>query len=288
MKLNKTLLAGFIPALALSLLLASCDAKDEPIYTPAPTPTDAQRVHFLQSSMTMEVQQQEVGSFDIALERVKGTEAQPLTVQLVATSSTPAIIGAGITVPTSATFAEGETSTIVTVTYDSKAMDVATPYDIAIALAENGNEYSVSTLNLRLQVSPFTPWAPFANATGAGSIHLNILYEEVFPCTVSYRESTLDPAAKEYRVEVPDALDEPFYITTQDDGKTLSIAAQGVLTHPEYGVIQICDLVNYKKNPGYAKYNYYDPATRTFNYAVIYYVPAGSFGNGLESITMAE
>ena len=250
MKLNSLLFAGLC-----IFALTACDGKDEPAYTPASTPSENQRVHFAQATMNLEVQQQESGSFEVTIQRVKGTEAKPLTVQLVPSCSTPEIIGAGVEVPTSVTFAEGKTSTIFTVNYDSNALEVAKPYDIAIAIAENGNEYSISTLNIKLEVSQFSPWAPFANATGAGTINLNILFEGSAPCTVFYRESTIDAAAKEFRVEEPDAFEAPFYIYTQDGGNTLSIPAQGVLTDSEYGLISICDLTTYKKNPAYNKYN---------------------------------
>lgn len=126
-------------------------------------------------------------------------------------------------------------------------------------------------------------------------------YQDGMPVTISYRENNpnkqtvlvedLYPADASFTIQIPD-----MSFVGPNGGIPVHVVptASGTV-NADYGDVWITDYYTYRneiapkagENPDVDD-SYYDPATKTFYIDMIWYVPGvGSFGNGLETLTLA-
>lgn len=77
--------------------------------------------------------------------------------------------------------------------------------------------------------------------------------------------------------------DVDFTFTMDDEGNIMVSDQPTGYEHPNYGMVMIDDVVDYTGGTKYGQ-SYYENGT--FNFAVVYYVPDGVFGNGTETFTL--
>lgn len=78
------------------------------------------------------------------------------------------------------------------------------------------------------------------------------------------------------------------YVFTWDNATNACVVSQQPIgyEHPTYGDVYVGELNDYAGQDIAA--SFYDPETKTFNFAVVYYVSAGNFGYGYETFTLNE
>lgn len=143
MKNIKSLLYAAVAVLLLPL--ASCSDDD---YEPVPVPA-GQEVYFSESLATTHNITRGTSSLEIPVMRIKTEEAE--TVQLMSEDESGLF-----TIPGSVTFAAGESTSKVTISYRFEDLSYGTDYDVSLLIMGNSSEWGQSQVHLTLSVPE--PW----------------------------------------------------------------------------------------------------------------------------------
>ncbi len=143
MKNIKSLLYAAVAVLLLPL--ASCSDDD---YERVPVPA-GQEVYFSESLATTQKITRGTSSIEIPVMRIKTEEAE--TVQLMSEDESGLF-----TIPGSVTFAAGESTSKVTISYRFEDLSYGTDYNVSLLIMGNSSEWGQSQLHLTLSVPE--PW----------------------------------------------------------------------------------------------------------------------------------
>ena len=177
--------------------------------------------------------------------------------------------------PSSVSFAAGEYETSIQL--DLSKVDVGTSCKGSLTI-EGQEKFTRSSINVTLQKA-YT----FAKY-GTGTYHYN---EECF-----FQGD--DPGLEIYKAEGFDVYyithwgnDTNFYFSIKD-GAVVVDDGPTAYTHSSYGAVRINDCSAYFSDwdPAVDGTGYYDAATKTFHFLLVYYVSAGHFGYGEETFEM--
>lgn len=260
-------------AAGLTLGLAACSDDDD--YEKG-KPAGAYNVNFAdQTDLELDTA---ATSFDVAL--VRSDASGELTVPIEAYQ-----VPDFCTVPSTATFADGETTTSITVTIGS-GMQYNTSYDFAIRIPEEyTNAYAVQDVYPIYKISLIKPaWTS--------------LYKGIYSYTLFFgsdddpvqAELTLSQRADNedlYRLSDWGYNGETFSFQFLNTGYILVDTQTSGYVHASYGEVMVTDLTTYTGSTSYGQ-SQYDPETGTFYFAIAYYVSAGVFGYGYETYQITD
>lgn len=159
MKIFNKLISALMVLPVVAALTACSD--DDGKYTPAEKLTTAQVYFSNQMPTTVTLLTEGEGVVNVTLNRIKTDEA--LTVNLVATQ--PEEQALQFNVPASVTFAEGENSVGIDVTYDPSEVEYDTNYKLTIAISDEEYTTPYGTSAYSFTGSAPAPWESLGMAT---------------------------------------------------------------------------------------------------------------------------
>ena len=308
MKLNKYISFGAVALIAVAGL-SSCDSKNDPAYTPAGSVSDSQRVFFLKNAYTQIVSAEET-SFDVLVYRPdlnilddNGNTTAEMPAQTVTISSAcseSGVLGNMISLPSEVTFAAGSPNATIKVSYDPSKMEGNHYYPVVVTVdPAYANEYSITQTTLRINKEEYTDWAPFVVGeetevrNGEGSYTFSLYYGGTEdPVRVLARSVPTNPDDIQFQFQWLTDYDDPnswetfMTANTKDGGKVVTVPQQHFADNANYGEVYVQDTYSYSGNDSYKGLTNFDPETGLFTLNVIYYVSAGSFGNGNEFLQL--
>lgn len=269
-------LAVFVAAAIIGLV--SCDGTEDVDYSPAPA-TTGQRVYFSSLSYSFEVPD-DATEVTVDLYRPAAVAKDAFTVQLLTTDPSGLF-----TVPTQASFAAGDTMTVLPVKFEAAKLESAKSYRVTISVDEaQANEYGISTATLTITRLSWTEWTEI----GTGVYTFTQWYEGMAPAKVMERHLTTDELTAQYQFLVnfdetdPESYELWLEAATTDGGETVTVPEQVVGYHPSYGDVYLADVYTYTGDPSYAPYSFFNPENGLFTLYLICYCDAGVFGDGNE------
>ena len=142
-------ISNVLMALAAIVLLASCSSDD---YERVGKPTNAQ-VYFSSMSKTQFLLEDNQNSIDVEVKRVKTEGA--LSVQVSATDES-----ALFNVPATVSFADGETTALLNISFDFAKLTPNVDYTIKLKLDNETTIYGDDEQTISVKYSPWTEWEP--------------------------------------------------------------------------------------------------------------------------------
>ena len=309
MNLNKYISFGTVALISVAGL-SSCDSKNDPAYIPAGSVNDSQRVFFLKNADTQVVTAEET-SFNVyvyrpdlnILDESGNTTAEmpAQTVTINSSCSESGVLGNLITVPSEITFEAGSPNAAITVSYDPSKMEGNHFYPVVLTVApEYANEYSITQMTLNVNKEEYTDWAPFivGDATearnGEGSYTFSLYYSGTEdPVRVLSRSVPTNADDIQFQFQWLIDNEDPskgwdtfMTASTKDGGKVVTVEQQHFADNANYGAVYVEDTYSYSGNANYKGLTNFDPETGLFTLNLIYYVDAGSFGNGNEFLQL--
>ena len=176
-------LATALMALPLLAGLTACH-DDHAEYTPAEKLSTYQ-VYFPTSLAQSVALQADATTFDVELDRVK-TDGE-LTVQLVTTQSEEST--AQVTVPTSVTFADGESKVIFPVTYAPESIEYDDANQVTISIADSSYTTPYGSSQYSFSAVMNAPWKSLGKAKFLDAF----IYDDVTYFDVEIQQNELDP-----------------------------------------------------------------------------------------------
>ena len=290
-------------SLALGLVIAAgfASCADEPEYTPA-SQVAGMQVYFPETNPTKIDLEQKDSSFEIELAREVADKEAGVALAVTGTNLED------YTFPKTVTFPAGEKSVKFAVEYKGSNLEYEALDTFAITVNDEKNvsPYSISKYEFVAGVpAPWTAWFNSKSAwTAAGydAAAWPLGDEKTTTCdytyslywagvdaglNISYRQYLLDPAIAQFKIDnwgsgVSLIID---YNTVT---KNCQVAPQYAADNSNYGAVTIGDVSHWQGSDYYASYPcYYNPETGQFVLNVAYYVSAGSFGYGPETIQVA-
>ena len=309
MNLNKYISFGTVALISVAGL-SSCDSKNDPAYIPAGSVNDSQRVFFLKNADTQVVTAEET-SFNVyvyrpdlnILDESGNTTAEmpAQTVTINSSCSESGVLGNLITVPSEITFEAGSPNAAITVSYDPSKMEGNHFYPVVLTVApEYANEYSITQMTLNVNKEEYTDWAPFivGDATearnGEGSYTFSLYYSGTEdPVRVLSRSVPTNADDIQFQFQWLIDNEDPskgwdtfMTASTKDGGKVVTVEQQHFADNDKYCAVYVEYTYSYSGNANYKGLTNFDPETGLFTLNLIYYVDAGSFGNGNEFLQL--
>lgn len=288
MKTRKLFSLALIAAIAAGF--TSCDGPEEPKYTPAAAGSDAkiyfeaaQQEQFITSTTT---------EFPVMVYRAEEDAADEKVVSIITTW--PDVNGTALQdffeVPEHVTFAAGAAQAEIIVKVAADAMDWNKAYNLTLGVdPADGNAWlNTAATTIAVTKSSFTDWT----LMGEGTYTFTQFFEGDEPVKVLSRYDQLNPDVIEYQVQWAvdeEATEWETFLTfnTEDGGKEIIVPEQEFYYHSSYEEwVKVCDLYTYTGSANYKGLTTYDPETKRFKLALIYYISLGNFGYGYEYIQL--
>ena len=169
--------------LAVASVFHACG--DDVEYTPAEALSNAQVYFPSTNSATIDVSKSKT-SFDVAIMRIKTDEAQ--TVNITATG------GEGIyTIPSTASFAEGENSTFITIGYNPEDVEYDTYSEITLKLSDETITTPYGMSEYTFSVGIPAPWVSRGECTFVEDFVTTFFAVDNEPYAVEIEENELQP-----------------------------------------------------------------------------------------------
>lgn len=283
-----------IPSL-IALALAACDAKDEPDYTVADSPTGIASVHFGSAEQT-KIVSDDATSFNVYLYRSSKAASEALTVQLLVTDDSGLF-----KFPKEASFAAGKAVTTISVGYDVNDMEANKEYVTYIAIDDAALDiYGETTLKLTINYEIFSQWALFGYVENTKKDGMAIWAEDGADITSDIRilerhvpeDSKIMALEAQYFIgegspNPADPYDSKNWtwvmsFNTTDGCRSINVPQQPSFL--EEGAYDIMDAYSLTGDPSYA--SYYDAETGTFVLVLVYINEEGAFGPYTDTFTM--
>lgn len=240
--------------MAFALGFSACTEETE--YTPVnPVAEDCPRVSFVADG---DVEEVSPSQSSVQLVLVRENADSELTVPLNVLQND----GEVFQIPESVTFAVGETTVVVPVTFSN--LEIAQIYTYSISLNEQYvDPYAESSISVTTRSVQMIQW----NLLGEGTLTNSALYAEpiTVPCNI-YRASH----AHWYKVEEPFEAGKNIIFQVDDEDNSVLVEEQAILTHPSYGLVYISN----ENGEGS-----FDSQTNTITIAVDYYCSVGYFNS---------
>lgn len=264
-KIKNILSAVFL--LALPLTFSACD--DEVEYTPAEKQTNAQ-VFFSNSNPAKINLDATSTSFEVSIARVKTDDA--ITVPLTLTG------GDGLyTAPPSVSFAQGEATAKIAITYDVATIEPNVYSDITLSISDESLTTPYGMAAYTISVGIPETWT----VRYIGDYTYTLFFSGVDP---GLTLSQSDLYADRWRISNWGGGVDLYFTWNQETNEILVDDQLIGYNHSSYGPVSIDDLVDYTNGTKYGK-SYYEDGV--FHFYVVYYVDAGNFGNGEELFTIS-
>lgn len=129
-----------------------------------------------------------------------------------------------LTVPGQVVFADGQAETSIEVGVDFAKVEPEEIYYVHMSL--EGNEtspYGVLSQTFEFTYAPWTEWKAIANAADPGYYQQTVLWGNLYPTYVYYRESMTNPNRCQYAVDSPFSHLEYEIIWEMDKSKTMMV-----------------------------------------------------------------
>ncbi len=282
MKLNK--LSLYLLAM-LSLVLSACSSDDYDWAT-----VSGNQVYFSNETPESFEISASGTSFEVPVYRVKTDEA--ITVPVTATLQDGSIF----TVPSSVSFAAGAKEAKIAISYDPSKITFGNYEDITLSIADSTytTVYGLGTLTFKAGATEWTDWAPY-NQAGTCTYTYSVFYSSgddaglVFQVRHNVNKSNL------YQFKVKQVMSGIDLILDYDEATgVVSCPAQFTgYTHSSNGDVYVADYNYYMetvrgKDPSSFDHMYgsFDKENGYIDIPVTYYVSAGYFGYGYETITL--
>lgn len=286
MKLKHIFPAAMMACVAAGF--ASCDGTKEATYEPAPA-TSADKVVFEATEQTVEIAADQT-KIPVMLYRPAEESEADKTVHLVTTypDANGVSLHEAFEVPETATFEAGFGETVVYVTVAPEALELNKPYMLTIGVDSNdANAYAVGAVtSIKVIKSTFSDWT----VMGTGTYTFAQYFEGDEPVQVLSRYDTTAPDVIEYQFQWDDGAGnwETFMrCESADGGKTVSVPEQDFVWNSNYEeYVQVADMFTYTGKDDYKPLSFYDPDTRKFTLALVYYISLGVFANGYEYLQL--
>lgn len=260
--------------IALTAMLAvgtfySCD--DDIEYIPAEQLNSAQVYFPSTNSLSFNLSGTE-SSFNVEIARVQTNDA--VTVPLTLTG------GEGFyTAPSSVAFAQGEDKKSIAISYDATKIGPDNYMDLTLSIGDESLTTPYGLANYTFNVGIPQTYTP----RYVGDYTYNIYWGGVDP-GLTLCQSDIYP--DRWKIEHWGS-DVDFFFTWNQETNEILVDDQFCANNSTYGPVNVCDIVTYAGSKDYGE-SFYDDANKVFNFAVIYYVSAGNFGNGFETFTITE
>ncbi|MBR4857288.1 MAG: hypothetical protein IKU94_11780 [Bacteroidaceae bacterium] len=291
----------FNALLALVVVAGFASCADEPEYTPAGQ-LEGMQVYFPATNPSQFDLEQKDSSFEIEVSREVADADANIAIAVTCSND------ANYTFPSTVNFKAGEKTAKLNVAYKGSQMEYAVYDTIAISIADQKNVSPYSISNYEFVAGVPAPWTAWFNsksawtAAGYDAAAWPLGDEKTTTCdytyslywagvdaglNISYRQYLLDPAIAQFKIDnwgsgVSLIID---YNTVT---KNCQVAPQYAADNSNYGAVTIGDVSHWQGSDYYASYPcYYNPETGQFVLNVAYYVSAGSFGYGPETIQVA-
>ena len=289
MRINKYIYASACLALSLGVM-TSCDTDKTIEYQPAPAGTSQPSYFLVQPTRSVSLGDSDTETmFTI----YRASEEAPAEVTFTWEGDTDMF-----TLPSGASFEEGDIMTQAIVEVEPQNLDPSKTYSLKVTI--NGTEttpYTQNYIEFAFRYFPMSEWALFGyneslGRNGEGIYYFSQYYSGTDYVQVEYRYSLLDENQIEYRFKWiidpsnPALGFETFLTAASDDGgQSIYVPEQAFDVHPTYGDVYVMTAEMY--NPA-AKTgeSYFDEVTGTFYLDVIYFVDAGYFGYGYETCVL--
>ncbi len=280
MKLNKIITKALLAFTAM-VGFASCSSDN---YEMTGKPNNGQ-VYFSNEASTEYLLSENQNKVEVEVKRVNTSGA--LTVDVQATDESGLF-----TVASNVTFADGEATAKLPINFDFSNLEADKDYPVTLTLKAETCEYGDNSTTVNIKYAPWSEWEKMGDGTNPVFTYTNFesgSYEQ----PTYYRESMLDPTKAQLMLE--DWLyGVNLVVDWNKADNTLKISPQfSGYVHPSYGQVMVADTYTYltevrgKEGVDYDTYkSYYDEATGCFYLHDVYYVSAGTFGNGYETLQL--
>ena len=265
--------------------LSSCSEK-EAEYSAAEKLTNAQVYFSNETASQIEVKKQE-SSVSIPVMRINTAGALEVPI-------TAKIENAAYAIPSKVTFADGQNTANLVITYNPDNLEYGQEDALTLQIGDSAytTVYGLSTFAGSLYVAePWSEWELYNSAGTCTFIYSEFLQGPDEGLGFYVRRNTINPSKMQFMVEnclygvdlILDYDAETGYVTC---------APQYIgYTHSDYGRVFVTDDANYwlniKEQPDTkVDYGTFDEETGVLEPCLVYYVEAGRFGDGYETIIL--
>lgn len=277
MKLNKIFTKAFV-ALAVIAGFTACSSDD---YEMVGKPTNAQ-VYFSNENDTELLLEENQNQVEVEVTRVKTDGA--LTVPVTATDES-----GFFTVASSVTFADGESTAKLPISFDFSSLEGDTDYPVTLTLQSETCAYGDNTMTVNIKYAPWSEWTLLAE--NAVYTYVNYYSGADDEQDVYVRNSMLDPTKSQILLtNWGSGID--LILNWDKSLNLISVSPTAFATHSTYGTVYTADAYTYwtqvrGKEASLDTYrSYYDEENGCFYLRMAAFVSVGCFGDDYETLQL--
>ncbi len=277
MKLNKIFTKAFV-ALAAIAGFTACSSDD---YEMVGKPTNAQ-VYFSNENDTELLLEENQNQVEVEVTRIKTDGA--LTVPVTATDES-----GFFTVASSVTFADGESTAKLPISFDFSSLEGDTDYPVTLTLQSETCAYGDNTMTVNIKYAPWSEWTLLAE--NAVYTYVNYYSGADDEQDVYVRNSMLDPTKSQILLtNWGSGID--LILTWDKSLNLISVSPTAFATHSTYGTVYTADAYTYwtqvrGKEVSLDTYrSYYDEENGCFYLRMAAFVSVGCFGDDYETLQL--
>lgn len=277
MKLNKIFTKAFV-ALAAIAGFSACSSDD---YEMVGKPTNAQ-VYFSNENDTELLLEENQNQVEVEVTRVKTDGA--LTVPVTATDES-----GFFTVASSVTFADGESTAKLPISFDFSSLEGDTDYPVTLTLQSETCAYGDNTMTVNIKYAPWSEWTLLAE--NAVYTYVNYYSGADDEQDVYVRNSMLDPTKSQILLtNWGSGID--LILNWDKSLNLISVSPTAFATHSTYGTVYTADAYTYwtqvrGKEASLDTYrSYYDEENGCFYLRMAAFVSVGCFGDDYETLQL--
>lgn len=277
MKLNKIFTKAFV-ALAAIAGFSACSSDD---YEMVGKPTNAQ-VYFSNENDTELLLEENQNQVEVEVTRVKTDGA--LTVPVTATDES-----GFFTVASSVTFADGESTAKLPISFDFSSLEGDTDYPVTLTLQSETCAYGDNTMTVNIKYAPWSEWTLLAE--NAVYTYVNYYSGADDEQDVYVRNSMLDPTKSQILLtNWGSGID--LILNWDKSLNLISVSPTAFATHSTYGTVYTADAYTYwtqvrGKEASLDTYrSYYDEENGCFYLRMAAFVSVGCFADDYETLQL--
>ncbi len=277
MKLNKIFAKAFM-ALAAIAGFTACSSDD---YDMVAKPTNAQ-VYFSNESDTELLLEENQNQVEVEVTRIKTDGA--LTVPVTATDAS-----GFFTVANSVTFADGESTAKLPISFNFSNLESDTDYPVTITLQSETCAYGDNAVTVNIKYAPWSEWTQLAK--NAVYTYVNYYSGTDDEQNVYIRNSMLDPTKTQILLtNWGSGVD--LILNWDQKLNLISVSPTAFATNSNYGTVYTADAYTYwtqvrGKDVSIDEYrSYYDEENGCFYLRMAAYVSVGYFGDSYETLQL--
>lgn len=269
-------LYNILTASALSLILAGvAGCTKEVDYDPAAVPTGAQI--FFASNATSSFDLAD-GQNSVAVDVSRLGKTGSASANIKATASVGGQTTDIFTIPATVSFAEGEETAPINITFDFNKIQAETTYSISLELEGEGlSNYGKTIQNISILYAPWSSWTKM----DGDAYWTTSFYGGTYGYSIYERKSLLNPSQVQY--DIPYLIEEDHDIVISVNTSSNEVSVAPFDTGDPYDAsanIWMCDAYTYYTEvyprdvaADYKDASYFDPETGVIYVMMMYYVP---------------